>query len=56
MRSVCILMKFSTLYTTLPHNLIKDKLIDLDKRNLPERRLALPCMLRQKRIFYFGKT
>ena len=23
---------FSTLYTTLPHNLIKDKLIDLTKR------------------------
>ena len=25
---------FSTLYTTLPHNLIKDKLIDLIERNL----------------------
>ena len=24
--------KFSTLYTTLPHNLIKDKLIDLIER------------------------
>ena len=29
MRPVCLLMIFSTLYTTLPHNLIKDKLIDL---------------------------
>ena len=29
---------FSTLYTTLPHNLIKDKLIDLIER------LSLPCM------------
>ena len=35
---------FSTLYTTLPHNLIKDKLIDLIEKNLPERRLSLPCM------------
>ena len=30
---------FSTLYTPLPHNLIKDKLIDLI--DLPERRLSL---------------
>ena len=30
---------FSTLYTTLPHDLIKDKLI-----NLQQRRLSLPCM------------
>ena len=29
MRPVCLLMIFSTLYTTLPHYLIKDKLIDL---------------------------
>ena len=29
MRSVCQLMIFSTLYTTLPHNLIKEKLINL---------------------------
>ena len=29
MRPVCLLMIFSTLYTTLPHNLIKGKLIDL---------------------------
>ena len=35
---------FSTLYTTLPHNRIKDKLIDLIEKNLPERRLSLPCM------------
>ena len=34
---------FSTLYTTLPHNLLKDKLIDLIK-NISERRLSLPCM------------
>ena len=32
MRLVCLLMIFSTLYTTLPHNLIKDKLTDLIER------------------------
>ena len=32
MRPVCLLMSFFTLYTTLPHNLIKDKLIDLIER------------------------
>ena len=32
MRPVCLLMIFFTLYTTLPHNLIKDKLIDLIER------------------------
>ena len=31
-RPVCLLMISSTLYTTLPHNLIKDKLIDLIER------------------------
>ena len=33
MRPVCLLMIFSTLYTTLPHNLIEDKLIDLIERS-----------------------
>ena len=32
MRTVCLLMNFFTLYTTLPHDLIKDKLIDLTER------------------------
>ena len=32
MQPVCLLMIFSTLYTTLPHNLIKDRLIDLIER------------------------
>ena len=32
MRPVCLLMVFFTLYTTLPLNLIKDKLIDLIER------------------------
>ena len=35
---------FSTLHTNLPHNLIKDELIDLIEKNLPERRLSLPCI------------
>ena len=35
---------FSTLYTTLPHNLIKDKLVDLIEKNFPKRRLSLYCM------------
>ena len=34
MRPVCLLMIFSTLYTNLHHNLIKDKLIDLIDRAL----------------------
>ena len=32
MRLVCSLLIFSTLYTTLPHNLIKEKLLDLLER------------------------
>ena len=32
MRPVCLLMIFLSFYTTLPHNLIKDKLIDLNER------------------------
>ena len=32
MHPVCLHTIFSTLYTTLPHNLIKDKLVDLIER------------------------
>ena len=32
MRPVCLRTIFSTLYTTLSHNLIKDKLVDLIER------------------------
>ena len=35
---------FSTLYTTLPHNLIKYKLVDLIEKNFPKGRLSLYCM------------
>ena len=41
---------FSTLYTTLPHNLIKDKLFDLIEKNL----LSMHVMTEMH--FYFGKT
>ena len=36
---------FSILYTTLPYNLIKDKLVDLIERTFPKGRLSLYCML-----------
>ena len=42
MRPVCLLMFFSTLYTTLPHNLIKYKLIDRIERTL--QREESPCL------------
>ena len=32
MRPICLLMIFFTFYTTVPHNLIVDKLIDLIER------------------------
>ena len=35
---------FSTLCTTLPHNLIKDKLVDLIGRIFQKKRLFLYCM------------
>ena len=35
---------FSTLYTTLPHNLIKDKLVDLIEKNFLKGMLSLYCM------------
>ena len=46
---------FSTLYTTLPHNLIKDKLIDLIER--PSRVKALLNLhVMTEMHFYFRKT
>ena len=46
---------FSTLYTTLPHNLIKDKLIDLIERTFREKAL-LTLHVMTERIFYSEKT
>ena len=46
---------FSTLYTTLPHNLIKDKLIELIERTT--NRECFPNLAcNDKTCFYFGKT
>ena len=44
MRPVCLLMIFLLFYTTFPHNLIKDKLIDLIERTFHrEGSLYLAC-------------
>ena len=44
MRPVCPHMFFSTLCTTLPHNLIKDRLVDLIERIfLKEGSLYIAC-------------
>ena len=46
---------FSTLYTTLPHNLIKDKLIDLIEKTFQrEGSPYLAC--NDRNAFYFRKT
>ena len=44
-RQVCLLMIFSTLYTTLPYNLIKEKRLDLIERTFykKEGKLYLAC-------------
>ena len=48
---------FFTLCTTLPHNLIKNKLIELIERTfLREGRLSLLCMQQHKRVFHFVKA
>ena len=48
---------FSTLYTTLPHNLIKDKLIDFIEKKSFQREGSpyLACNDRNA-FFYFRKT
>ena len=35
---------YIALYTTLPHSLIKDKLVDLIEKNFPKGRLSLYSM------------
>ena len=53
---------FSTLYTTLPHNLIKDKLVDLIERNFQRKGLfilhvmigMLSSHLMQSEIIIYG--
>ena len=50
MRPICLLM-FSILYTTLPHNLIKDKLIDLIEK--PFQREGSPYLAFNDRNAFF---
>ena len=47
---------FSTLYTTLPHNLIKDKLIDLIVRNFQREGSPYLACNDRNAFVYFGKT
>ena len=42
---------FSTLYTTLPHNLIKDKLVDLIERTF-HRKCSLSIACNDKNVFF----
>ena len=54
-RDFYVYLWFSTLYTTLPHNLIKDKLIDLIERTFNrEGSPYLAC--NDRNIFNFRKT
>ena len=56
MRPVCQLTIFSTLYTTLPHNLIKEKLINLIEWTFKrEGSLYIACNER-KAFFKSGDT
>ena len=43
---------FSTLYTTLPHNLIKDKLLDLIERTLNKKEGKLYLACNDKKAFF----
>ena len=47
---------FSTLYTTLPHNLIKDKLIDLIERTFQREGSPYLACNDRNAFFYFGKN
>ena len=51
MRPVCLHTIFSTLYTTLPHNLIKDKLVDLIERTF-QRECSLSIAYNDKNAFF----
>ena len=45
---------FSTLYTTLPHNLIKEKLLDLIERTLYKKEGKLYLACNDKKAFFFS--
>ena len=46
---------FSTLYTTLPHNLIKEKLIDLIERSFYKKEGKLYIACNDKKAFFTSK-
>ena len=46
---------FSTLYTTLPHNLIKEKLIDLIERAFYKKKGELYIACNDKKAFFTSK-
>ena len=47
---------FSTLYTTLPHNLIKEKLIDLIERTFYKKEVELYIACNDKKALSLRKT
>ena len=47
---------FSTRYTTLPHNLIKDNLIDFIERTFNREGSPYLAFNDRHTFFYFGKT
>ena len=47
---------FSTLYTTLPYNLIKDKLVDFIERTFQREGSPYVACNDRNASFYFGKT
>ena len=51
MRPACLLMNCSTLYTTLPHDLIKDKLIDAIERSFQKE--GSPYLANNERNAFF---
>ena len=52
MRPVCLLMICSTLFTTLPHNLIKDKLIDLIEKKIFNRESSPYLACNDRGVFF----
>ena len=51
--SNCLHMFFSTLYTTLPHHLIKDKLIDLINRTFIRENTQYLAGIEECAFFHF---
>ena len=47
---------FSTLYTTLPHNLIKEKLLDLIERTSIKRKINYTLLVMIRKRFSFLQT